>query len=178
MSARLFSLFVHCAYISSCGKGGCDGDVCRDTPSVGAVAAFDVLRCLRLATLSNGYGWCASADESEGELFIEHPCLRPAGVTAFRDILNRAVCSDGDESRAVHGLYRRDGVCHIALRLHCVSETEGVAKVFHDASSILLARRGDSNRCQLYHCACVCVLSPLVLTSYSGDAPTGRFHSR
>lgn len=125
MSARLFSL--HYAYISSCGKGGCDGDVCRDAPSVGTVAAFDVLRCLRLATLSNGYGWCASADESEGELFVVHPCLRPTGVASLWDVLDRAVCGDGDESRAVHGLYRRDGVCHIALWLHGIRETEGVA---------------------------------------------------
>lgn len=103
MSARLFSL--HCAYISSCGKGGCDGDVCRDAPAVGAVAAFDVLRCLRLATLSNGYGWCASAYESESELFVEHPCLSPAGVASFWDILYASVRGDGDESRAVHDFY-------------------------------------------------------------------------
>lgn len=100
--ARLFSLFVTCAYISSCGKGGGDGDVCRDAPSVGAVAAFDVLRCLRLAPLCNGYGWCASADESEGELFVIHPCLCPAGVTSFRDVLDRAVGINRYESRAVN----------------------------------------------------------------------------
>lgn len=94
-----------CAYISSCGKGGGDGDVCRDTPAVGAVAAFDVLSCLRLATLRNGYDWCASADESEGELFVKHPCLRPACVTSFRDVLYASVCGDGDESHAIHDFY-------------------------------------------------------------------------
>lgn len=94
-----------CAYISSCGKGGGDGDVRCDAPPVGAVAAFDVLCCLRLATLSNGYGWCASAGESEGELFIKHPCLCPACVTSFGDVLNASVCGDGDESRAVYDFY-------------------------------------------------------------------------
>lgn len=103
--ARLFSLFVTCAYISSCGKGGGDGDVCRDAPSVGAVAAFDVLCCLRLATLSYSYGWYASAYESEGELFVKHPCLSPAGVTSFRDVLNRAVRGNGYESRAIDDFY-------------------------------------------------------------------------
>ena len=76
-----------CAYISSCGKGGGDGDVCRDAPPVGTVTAFDVLRCLRLAPLRYGYGWCTSAYESEGELFVKHPCLCPAGVASFRDVL-------------------------------------------------------------------------------------------
>ena len=95
-------LCVFRPYMSSCGKGGGDGYVCRDAPAVGTVAAFDVLRCLRLAPLSNGYGWCASAYESEGELFVKHPCLRPAGVAAFLDILDRAVRGDGDESRAVY----------------------------------------------------------------------------
>lgn len=105
MLTCLFSLFVHCACISSCGKGGCDGDVCRDAPAVGTVAAFDVLCCLRLAALSNGYCWCARADEGESELLVEHPCLRPARVTSFWYVLNEAVGLYCDESRAVHDFY-------------------------------------------------------------------------
>ena len=89
----------------SCGKGGCDSDVCCDAPAVGTVAAFDVLCCLRLAALSNGYCWCARADECESELLVEHSCPCPAGVTSFRHILNRAVGLYRDESRAVDSLY-------------------------------------------------------------------------
>lgn len=94
--------------LGCCRKGGCDGDVCYDAPSVGAVAAFDVLCCLYLAPLSNGYGWRASAYESEGEGFVKHPCFCTAGVASFGDVLYASVCLNRNESRAVHGLYRRN----------------------------------------------------------------------
>lgn len=105
MLTCLFPLFVHCAYISSSWKGGCDGDVCRDAPAVGTVAAFDVFCRLRLASLSNGYGWYACTHKGEGELLVKHPCLAPAGVTSFRNILYASVGLNRYESRAVHGLY-------------------------------------------------------------------------
>lgn len=105
MLTCLFSLFVHCACISSCGKGGCDGDVCRDAPSVSTVTAFDVFRCLYLASLRNGNCWCACTHKGEGEGFIKHSCLCPARVTSFWYVLNGAVGLYCDESRAVHDFY-------------------------------------------------------------------------